>query len=505
MNNTRLDLCVGLAALVLFPCWWLTRKPKVRHPPSPPSLPFVGNLFSIPNDNEHLAFLKLGEQLKSDIVYLEILGQKIIVLNSAEAASDLLDKRSVLYSDRPFLPMVTNSDLMNWSKNASIIPPNDIWRFYRRIMNNWLNARAVTQFSVLQERRTRSLLRELLRGMNHAQPFEFVKDAFFFAMGSSMLQLAYGYKPQNTEDQFFQEAQLAFHNIFLATTQTNFYVNAFPALSYFPDWFPGTGWKRTAREWGVQQEKAKTELYEWLKAQVPSLLGNLFKGHKLLADLSPTERDERLKEIGIIVFGGGTDTSSKFLISLVLAMVLNPHVQANAQHELDTVIGRAVLPNASDKERLPYIRNLVNEVFRLYPVFPLAVPHACFHNDTYRGYDIEIGTTVAMGRDPYHYKDPELFNPDRFLDPDVPKPPVFGWGRRKCPGVHFAENAALIATASLLAFFTFSKKRDSNFQEVTPRVELERNSIALELKPFEFEFKPRSKEHEQVLLAAIDE
>ncbi|CEL59155.1 O-methylsterigmatocystin oxidoreductase OS=Aspergillus flavus GN=ordA PE=3 SV=2 [Rhizoctonia solani AG-1 IB] len=512
MDHFQPSLYVGLLfALAFFPFWCLVRRPKISHPPSPPSLPFFGNLFSIPNEHEHIAFLKLGQQLESDIVYLKIFGQRIIVLNSIEAASDLLDKRSAISSDRPVFPMVTDPDLMNWSKNASMIPPNDIWRLYRRIMNNWLNARSVSQFCTQQDQQTRLLLRELLRGTNHAQPFEYLKDIFFFTMGSSMLQLAYGYKPQSAKDGFFKEAQLAFHNIFLATTQTNFLVNTFPALSHLPDWFPGTSWKHTARQWRVQQDKAKTEPYEWLKTQVnsgvhrSSLLGSLLKGHKLLADLSTTERDERLKEVGIIMFGGGTDTSAKYLISLVLAMVLNPHVQANAQRELDTVIGRATLPNTSDKERLPYIRNLVDEVFRLYPVFPFAVPHAYSQNDTYRGYDIEEGTVLignlwAMGRDPRYYKDPEVFDPDRFLDPNVPRPSTFGWGRRKCPGIHFAQNSAFVATASLLSFFTFSKKRDSDLREIVPKVELERNSIALELKPFEFEFKARSNEHELVLL-----
>ena len=36
----------------------------------------------------------------SDVVYLNLLGADHIILNSNEAISDLLDKRSALYSDR---------------------------------------------------------------------------------------------------------------------------------------------------------------------------------------------------------------------------------------------------------------------------------------------------------------------------------------------------------------------------------------------------------------------
>ncbi|KEP46282.1 cytochrome P450 family protein [Rhizoctonia solani 123E] len=496
MANPRVGLNVGLASLALVLLWRLVRRPKVRHPPSPTSLPLVGNLFSIPPDHEHVAFAKLGEQLKSDIVFLEIFGHQMLVLNSAKAALELLEKRSALYSDRPIIPMITEPGLMNWSSNASIIGYNDIWRHYRRIMNNWLNMRAVTQFTSLQERQARMLLQRLLSVSNHIQPFEHVKNEFYFAMGSLMLRLAYGYQPQDPQDQFLKELKLAFHNVLSAGMQTStqdFFVNIFPALSRLPDWFPGTSWKRTGREWGAQQDKAKTEPYEWLKNQVaggdyqPSLLAPLLQDHKLLSGLSLEERDKRLKEIGIILYGGGTDTSSIFLVNLVAAMVLNPHVQARSQRELDTVLGQGILPSISDKERLPYVRGVVNEVLRLYPVLPLAVAHACFQDDTYRGYEIQKGTIMvapitiirAIGRDVQLYEDPGMFNPERYLDPTVPQPPVFGWGRRKCPGIHFAETSIFIAAALILSVFTFSKRKDGNGNEISPQLELERNSLAL--------------------------
>ena len=44
--------------------------------------------------------------LPGDIIHLEVLGTHIIVLNSIEATTDLLEKRSTIYSDRPRMPMV---------------------------------------------------------------------------------------------------------------------------------------------------------------------------------------------------------------------------------------------------------------------------------------------------------------------------------------------------------------------------------------------------------------
>ncbi|CAE6364756.1 unnamed protein product [Rhizoctonia solani] len=301
------------------------------------------------------------------------------------------------------------------------------------------------------------------------------------------------------------------HHTSQAAMFTNFFVNIFPSLTHTPDWFPGTGWKRVAREWRAFKDYAQTVPYEWTKSQLaagtaePSLLSMLLQDNSLTSNLSPREKEICLKEIAMMIVAAGTDTTSTALVSFVAAMVLNPHVQAKAQEEIDNVVGPMSLPTISDRERLPYIRNLVQEVLRWQPPVPTGIPHVCWQDDIYRGYNIERGTLVigniwAMTRDETVYKNPEVFDPDRFLCANVPHAPAFGWGRRKCAGVHFAEASLFITVASLLATFNFSKKKGADGQEITPQLELVSNSIVMELKPFEFEVEPRSDRHRQMIL-----
>lgn len=59
------------------------------------------------------------------------------------------------------------------------------------------------------------------------------------------------------------------------------------------------------------------------------------------------------------------------LSAFILAMVLYPEVQARAQQEIDSIIGRERLPNASDAAKLPYVSAIVQETLRWRPVSPI--------------------------------------------------------------------------------------------------------------------------------------
>jgi len=55
----------------------------------------------------------------------------------------------------------------------------------------------------------------------------------------------------------------------------------------------------------------------------------------------------------------------------LLAMVLNPEVQAIAQAEIDRVVGKDRLPDFNDRPALPYVEALLRETLRWNPVVPL--------------------------------------------------------------------------------------------------------------------------------------
>jgi hypothetical protein len=119
-------IALGLCLVALY---ILARRKKYGEyplPPGPKGLPIIGNLLDMPTSDEWMTFQKWSKESGSslflcrfshshpdllssgsDVVHISIFGIHIVILNSAKAASELLDGRSAIYSDRcapRFLP-----------------------------------------------------------------------------------------------------------------------------------------------------------------------------------------------------------------------------------------------------------------------------------------------------------------------------------------------------------------------------------------------------------------
>ncbi|MFZ3217168.1 MAG: cytochrome P450 [Candidatus Acidiferrales bacterium] len=167
---------------------------------------------------------------------------------------------------------------------------------------------------------------------------------------------------------------------------------------------------------------------------------------------------KQLRDETMTLFLAGHETTALTLSWTWYLLSENPAAEARLHEELRQVLaGRA--PEIADLERLPYLRAVVSEVLRLYPAAYI-VARTSIAPCAVGGYDFPADTTFIMAqwvmhRDPRCFKDPETFQPERWLDGLEDRLPAgayfpFGDGPRRCIGQAFAllELGMVIATVA---------------------------------------------------------
>ena len=95
----------------------------------------------------------LTDSLVGEIIYLNVVGQEMIVLNSSKAAVDLFDKKSSNYSNRPVVMMC--GEIIGFSKILPLMQYGPRFREFRKCMNKLMGTRTgVEKLVPLQENET---------------------------------------------------------------------------------------------------------------------------------------------------------------------------------------------------------------------------------------------------------------------------------------------------------------------------------------------------------------
>ncbi|KAF9522936.1 cytochrome P450 [Crepidotus variabilis] len=493
--HTLLPLVFGAIGLY----YYITKKrSEGLLPPGPKGLPIIGNIADVPTEQEWRTYADWGRKW-GGIIHLSLMGQSMVIINSADIM-DVFDRQGANFSDRPVLQM--GGELVGFNNLLGLSRYGPRFRAYRKHLARFVGApKNIQSLQPMIEEETHKFLRRTLENSG-SEKLKLSGNLRKLA-GGIILQLTYGYKVQEGKDEFVDLIERNNDNFSTTIMPGAFLVDVFPWLKYMPEWLPGTGFLKLAREWRKTTQATADVPYAYTESQMAAGTASTSFISTGLEDNEANPSAEYvngLKWSAASMYAGGADTTVSIEYGFFLAMVLFPEVQKKAQAEIDTVIGNDRLPTLADMPHLPYVNAVVTEVLRWHTVGPLAVPHAATEDGHVNGYFIPKGAVIVanlwnMLHDPETYPDPFKFDPERHLGAnpqrDVRKI-CFGFGRRICPGMLLADATVYACVVMSLAVFNVEKALDGDGRPITP-VHETTNGLICFPKPFECAIKPRSE------------
>ncbi|OMP00988.1 Cytochrome P450 [Corchorus olitorius] len=184
--------------------------------------------------------------------------------------------------------------------------------------------------------------------------------------------------------------------------------------------------------------------------------------------------DDELVNLSSEFLIGGTHFITSTLQWIMASLVKNPHIQEKLFNEIKGVVGKGEeMVKEDDLPRMPYLKAVILEGLRRYPVASFLLPRKVTEDVVLNGYKIPKNGIVNfltgdIGKDPEVWEDPLAFKPERFLMSDENenggimfdikgnrelKMVPFGAGRRSCPGYALALVLLELYVANLVWSF----------------------------------------------------
>ncbi|KAF9232733.1 cytochrome P450 [Melanogaster broomeanus] len=445
-------------------------------PPGPAFLTFIRDL---DGRQPYLTFTTWASTY-GKVLHFGFFNHNTILLNTEEAARALLEQHSTTYADRPLRHRIRELHGLNYT--FGLMPYGDEWRFHRKVFHHAFRAPVTPNYWPIQMRKAHELVQSLIQA-----PEDFFEHIQTFA-ASTIMSVVYGYEASSMRDPYVSIVEKAMHAMGTALTPTrSLILFTFPFLLKIPTWAPGGAFQRRAMELKELKRQMVDAPFRYVQdaltqgTAAPSMVSMALKDVDSEKD---ADQIETLKGIAATAYAGGAETVSLLIRSQIdevenihqtsssvgiffLAMVLYPEAQRRAQAEIDAVVGNDRLPTFEDRPAMPFLEATLRETLRWHPVAPLSLPRQAREADSFDGYHIPKGATVfpniwAITHDDVRYPDPNDFKPERFLNSDGTLNDdavgyVFGFGRRICPGRHFADASLWSAITSVLAVLKIEK------------------------------------------------
>ncbi|KAI1057393.1 hypothetical protein LB507_011541 [Fusarium sp. FIESC RH6] len=491
-------VAVGLAYLVLnFPR--LQQEYKIyshRHhlPPGPKTI-------KTGIKKPWLWFQALSQQY-GDVVYLQLGPTPTIILGSAQAAWDLLEKRGAVFSSRP--RFIMGGELLSGGMRGLMAPYNSYWRRWRKLLHSGFMQRQSESYRPVQSLESKVLMFELLK-----DPRGFRVHLERYA-ASVIVTVTYGRRVEDVRSDIVVKRNAeAMERLTMVNIPGKYAVERYPALKYIPSFL--APWKKQV----LQQREKDIQLYTELMDEVREKVGKgtaptSFAKHLLEEQHNLGMTDLEIAYTAGSPFGAGVETSAGSLASFLLACVkFGPQFIPKAREELDRVVGSDRLPTFEDLPKLDYVRAIAYETLRWRPVAVLGgTPHASTADYVYKGMFIPKGSTIIAPLWTLHlneadFPQPHEFRPERFLEkrdyPGTLGHSAFGWGRRVCPGMHLGAASVTLNIARILWGFDLKPEKDEKGQDIEVDIFAYSEGFNSSPLPFPCSITPRSERHTEVI------
>ncbi|XP_072081849.1 phenylacetaldehyde oxime monooxygenase CYP71AN24-like isoform X2 [Arachis hypogaea] len=421
----------------------ITRRSKsiINLPPSPPKLPFIGNLHQL-GTLPHRSFQELSNK-HGPLMFLQLGQIPALVVSSADLAKEIIKNHDLVFASRP---RTTAGNICIYGcKDIAFAPYNEAWRQKKK----------VCVVKLLSTKKVKSLLpvrqhevAKLVATIQEACSREVSSSSCVINLSELLVATSYNIVSRCVLGQNFDFSEVSGHGSFGELGRKlvrQFAVDAFME--------------------GVIEEHKKNKTNnddddDSNKDFVAILLHLQEMG---MLEFEFTRED--LKAILVDMFLGATDSSSTILEWTFSELLKNkPSTMKKVQEEVRQVVGNKSMIDENDINQMNYLKCVIKEVLRLHPPLPVLVPRQTTSNSKIKGYDIPSKTTVylnvwAIHRDPELWKDPEEFIPERFESNQIDfkgqdfQYIPFGSGRRGCPGMSFGLASTEYILANLLYWF----------------------------------------------------
>ncbi|KAF7809415.1 cytochrome P450 89A2-like [Senna tora] len=451
-----------------------------RLPPSPPTIPFLGNIFWLLKSSKNFADLEpVLRYLRSkhgNMVTIHIGSTPAIFITTHEAAHRALVKNGTLFAGRPWALPTTIVFFPN-QHSVSTSQYGPTWRLLRQNLMQIIHPSRLQSYSHCRKSALGVLKNHILADIEMGSKSIAIHDHLVHSMFALLSYMCFG---ENFDETTIRSIQKVQHDVLHNFIRFNV-LNFLPILSK------------------IVFRKLWKELLEIRQNQVDSLLPIIKARYEVtknkfgdeeeeegfiayvdtLFDMKLPDSGRKLSNEEIVSLCSefilaGTDTTATTLLWAMANLVKNQNIQEKLFCEINQVMKAGEEIEEEHLKKMPYLKAVVLETIRRHPPGHFMLPRAVTQDTVMDGYHIPkdaiVNCLVAeIGWDPNVWEDPMEFKPERFSrksqgedggfdlkgHSEIKMMP-FGAGRRICPAISMALLHIEYIVANLIRDFKWT-------------------------------------------------